>query len=290
MCDCSGVPLESRALLRRAVPKPVRHAVWGAHRWAGDAQQRAFERRMGVTTGGHAYPDATLGTERVFYEGCQPVPVHRVLSRLHPGPSDVFVDLGSGRGQALLLAGRLPFGRVVGLEVDEGLHRDAEANLARARPRLRCPDVASVQGDALTWDVPDDLSVLFLYSPFFGDLFRTVLQRVFDAWDRHPRPLKIVYVFPWEHDWLMHSGRVRVADLAPAQFPATPWWWRSGWVVVTYDVVADGQGGPGVPAVPRRLLRPRRALERWSAPNGHVFRLSRPGQEPLLSEPYRPPA
>lgn len=267
----------SKDLLRRASPKPLRTALYAAHVRLMDAQQAVVERRLGVRTGGHDYLDDGLSAQRTFYEGCQWIPVRRALARLRPGPADTFVDLGSGRGQALLIAGLLPFGRVLGVEIGEQWHREAQANIARARPRLRAGEVRSIAADVLEWPIPDDVSVVFLYSPFTGDLFHRALERIFSSYDRAPRRLHLVYDFPWEHDWLIGTGRVRVVDVSPAQWPPLPWWWRTGWAVVTYEVVPAGEGGPGVPSAARRLLRPAAALERWGRPNGQRYRLFRPG-------------
>jgi hypothetical protein len=107
---------------------------------------------------------------------------------------------------------------------------------------------------------------------------------VFESYDRNPRTLRIVYVFPWEHNWLISSGRVVLEDMRPAQWPAKPWWWRSAWVILVYRVVGPGEGGPVVPDVRRRLFRPRRAVQRWSAPNDQRFRIVRDGEE-LTSNP-----
>lgn len=274
-------------MLRTVVPGPLRRAAWQVDERAHRLQQSLFERRLGVATSGHLYLDeAGLdATDRGFYEGCQWLPVRRALRALDPGPADVFVDLGSGRGQALLIAGLLPYGRVIGVELVDELTRDAEDNVARARPRLKTAQFETVTADVLEWPVPDDLSVVFLYCPFMGEVFHSALQRIFDSYDRSPRPLHLVYSYPWEHDWLLRSGRVVVEDVRAAQWPVKPWWWRSGWALVTYRVVGAGEGGAGVPAVRRRLYRPQRALERWSAPNGHRFKLVRPGHATVYSGP-----
>jgi SAM-dependent methyltransferase len=277
--------LDSRGLLKRLVPRPARVALHASRSRVGLAQQWAFEHRLGARTSGHDYVEEDFGTERLFYEGCEWLPVRRALRRLGPGLQDVFVDLGSGKGQALLIAGRLRYGAVLGVEYAEDLHRAAEANIARARPRLRAREVRSVCADALQWPIPDDVSVVFLYSPFIGELFHDVMQRVFDSYDRAPRRLHLVYDFPWEHDWLMSTGRVRVVDAAPAQWPPTPWWWRTSWVVVTYEVVPAGT--PPISRRPgrRRLLNPPRAFARWQVANRHRFMLYRPGHEPIWSRP-----
>jgi SAM-dependent methyltransferase len=275
MSDEGGV----RALLRAAVPKPVRRIVWGVNDLLWRFQQRVFEWRLGVATSGHVYLDDDAATPgRVFYEGCEWLPVHRVLRRLRPGPRDVFVDLGSGKGQALLIAARFGYGRVRGVELMESLVAEADANVRRAAPKLRCRDVVTDCADVLEWEIPDDLSTTFLYCPFTGDVFHRALERVFASYDRNPRPLRIVYDYPWEHNWLVSTGRVVVEDVSPAQWPTKPWWWRTGWVIVTYRVVGPGDGGPATPEVGRRLFRPRRALVRWGGPNDQRYRLVRPGE------------
>lgn len=277
----------SRALLKAALPHRARRAAWAGRERLAELQQQAFERRLGgVQTGGHLYLD-DIGedpADRGFYERCHWLPVRRALKRLDPGPSDVFVDLGSGKGQALLIAGLMPYGRVVGVDLVDELTQAAQRNIARARPRLVANEVEAVTADVLEWEVPDDLSVLFLYSPFMGEIFHRALERIFESYDRRPRPLHIVYDFPWEHNWLVSTGRVVVEDVAPAQWPAPPWWYRTGWALVTYRVVGRGEGGPGAPDLPRRPLRPRAAVERWSAPNDHVFRLTRDGETVMRSD------
>lgn len=250
-----------------------------------DLQQRRFERRLGVSTSGLVHPEEDLSSERVFYEGSQWRPVHRALAALRPGPSDVLVDLGSGKGQVLLVAARLPFGRVVGVERDPELHRTAVANLTRARSRLRCRDVRPVCADAVDHELPDDTSVVFLYCPFLGDVFRAAMERVLESYDRRPRALHLVYDYPWEHDWLLSTGRVQVVDVRPSQSPALPWWWRTDEVIVTYRVV--GGRDDQVPPLPR-ALRPPQALARWSRPNGQQFVLHRTGHAPRVSDAAPP--
>jgi SAM-dependent methyltransferase len=277
---------DSRAIVRRLTPTRLVDGLWAAWRGITGLQQQVFERWLGVSTTGHLYlDDLGLAEEgRVFYEGCQWLPIRRALKTLRPGPDDVFVDIGSGKGQAVLIAAQLPFGRVLGVELADVLNREARHNIEAARPRLKAREVQALSADALTWEIPDDLSALYMYCPFTGELFQAVMRRIFESYDHRPRRLHIVYTFPWEHDWLLGTGRVVVQDVFPAEWPPKPWWWRTGWVTVIYRVLEPGKGGPGIPEVRRRFLRPAAALERWSEPNGNVFRLLREGQVVMCSD------
>lgn len=266
-------------LLRAVIPRPVRALLQWVDQQLAYGSQRAFERFYGIETREHAYLDE-LGVEgegRIFYEGIAWLPLRRALAALEPGPQHVLVDLGSGKGQALVVAGQFRFARVIGVELSDELSEVARANVARARRRLRVRDFRIETVDVLRWPVPDDLSVVFMYCPFVGELFGQAMERIFESYDRRPRPLHLVYAFPWEHNRLLATGRVEVVDVHTAQWPAKPWWPWSPWVMPTYRVIPAGSH-PRPPAKrPPGPLR-RRALRRWSAPNDQKFALYRPGQ------------
>jgi hypothetical protein len=115
--------------------------------------------------------------------------------------------------------------------------------------------------------VPEDLSVAYMYNPFTGQTFRSAMGRLFDSYDRHPRPLRIMYGYPVEHDWLVSTGRVVVEDVSSCFWPPRPRWWRRGNVLVTYRVVPRG---PETVPPPGRghATRPSQALQYWSKANG----------------------
>ena len=243
-----------------------------------------YERRMGVATSGFEYLEdrGVEGGERAFYAPAQPITTRAALKRLDPGPSDVFVDFGCGKGVALLVAAELPFGRVLGVELAEDWAEEARRNVERARPHLVCQDVRVDAADVLEWPIPEDLSVVFLYCPFLGEVFTRALDRVIASYDEHRRPLRIVYNYPWEHNRLMATGRVATIDVRPARWPARPQWWMKPEVIVTYEVFGEGEPRPS--PLPRRGLRFDEAIRRWSEPNDTRFVLRRPGQEPLTSD------
>lgn len=274
---CS-TPVVSSARMAE-LPRRVGSMAFGA---AEAAQQLLFERCLGVRTTGNVYDnDGVAKTGRVFYAGSQWFPVRRALGRLAPSPSDVFVDLGAGKGQALLTAARLPYGRVIGVEFDEDLATAASENLRRARSRPRARSIEVVRTDALAWALPEDTSLIFMYCPFVGELFHRVLEGVFNSHARSPRELFIVYSFPFEHNWLLSTGRVEVVDVQPARWPTRPRWWETSWVMVTYRVLT-----PGCPDQ-RRSISHRSASDpgrrRWSAQNDHRFWVGEPGRAKVHS-------
>jgi hypothetical protein len=39
-----------------------------------------------------------------------------------------------------------------------------------------------------------------MHNPFFGETFKDAMAKVFSSYDRNPREMHIVYMFPWEHE------------------------------------------------------------------------------------------
>jgi hypothetical protein len=241
-----------------------------------------FDYLFGVSTWGCIFRGASVfaGRDNCAYEGSQWLPTRSALKELAPGPSDVFVDLGSGKGKVLLIAGRLPLQRVVGVEIDEELSECANRNIRQAKPRLRAQSVESVAASVLDWPIPDETSIIYLSNPFIGQTFRSTVNRIIESYDRLPRTLHIVYYYPWEHDWLMSTGRVIVEGVRSGNWLVRPRWWQGGHVIITYRVAEVSE----VSQSRRSSNRARsRAIRRWSGPNGHCFTMSAPGEGIIYS-------
>ncbi len=128
--------------------------------------------------------------------------LRRILPPREVTNHDVFVDFGSGMDRVVLQAARYPFRKVIGVEISERLHRIARKNLVRNRRRLRCPDIELVHADVLDYELADDVTAAFLYNPFQGEIFPTVVARLLQSVERNPRPLRIIYVNPVEEPLL----------------------------------------------------------------------------------------
>jgi SAM-dependent methyltransferase len=123
---------------------------------------------------------------------------------------DVFLDYGCGKGRVVIQAAqRYPFGRVIGVDISEDLVRVARENLARARPRLKTTEVDLLVADAETWPLPDEVTYIYMYRPFKGELFKTVMRRVVESLERRPRRLTLVYAYPEQDELVLATARFR---------------------------------------------------------------------------------
>lgn len=105
------------------------------------------------------------------------------------------IDIGAGMGRAVLLASKMPFAGVVGVEMHPALVRIARRNLAlwRKAGRALCP-AEIVEGDAVGLAFPTGPAVLFLFNPFGAVVMRRLLRAVARAYAGRPGALDILYV------------------------------------------------------------------------------------------------
>lgn len=237
------------------------------------AAERLAEIRYGVATSAVVYhEDLALDTEnRVWHDPSSWLGLQNAFELLAVAPEDVFADFGAGLGRVLIVAAMFPFRRVTGVEVSKELAERARENLRRSRAPRRTEQVELVTVDAVDWEVPPDLTVAYLYSPFTGELFDRVVEHMLASVDEHPRPLRIVYNYPIEHNRLVRTGRVRVLSVAPAKWPASS---DPADVIVTYLVLpSDGR-------LARRYEREFPAqlegVEEWAGEYDPGFRLEKP--------------
>lgn len=103
----------------------------------GDADYD-WDYRVNTTSGAVGWRDRLLGMFHSPYQPTEKALFHEMVDALaHHADLDfaefTFVDLGSGKGRALLMASDYPFRRIVGVELLPALHQIAELNLAQYR-------------------------------------------------------------------------------------------------------------------------------------------------------------
>lgn len=120
---------------------------------------------------------------------------------------DVFIDFGSGKGRMVYMAARdYPFKKVIGVEISDRLTAIARANIQKNLRRLLCRNVELVTANVLDYDVPDEVTVVYMFNPFFGDVFANVVGKLLSSLSRRPRRLKLVYRIPTMHELLVQKG------------------------------------------------------------------------------------
>lgn len=122
-------------------------------------------------------------------------------------PEDVFIDFGSGKGRMVYVAARqYQFKRVIGVEISERLTDIARRNIQKNLRRLRCQNVELVTSNVLDYEVPDEVTVVYMFNPFAGEVFANVVSKLVGSLGRSPRQLRLIYRIPVMHELLVQEG------------------------------------------------------------------------------------
>jgi SAM-dependent methyltransferase len=146
----------------------------------------AHEWLLGISTRGVAPAENSLG---VHYATVDYVDIKSILQELDLKPTDVLVDIGSGKGRVVCLAARRRLGRIVGVEYSRTLSELARVNVARLRGRRTPIDLQTMAAEDYDYS---DATVLYLFNPFEAEILDTVLKKV--RHDRGDRPVRIAFV------------------------------------------------------------------------------------------------
>ena len=109
----------------------------------------------------------------------------------------VFVDIGCGKGRALLLASRFPFKQIIGIDISKTLVKIATNNVQLFKDELRRSDrIRLVCRDACSYEPPFTKLVVFFYNPFDEHVMQLVLSNVEKSLRAFPRKIYVVYHRP----------------------------------------------------------------------------------------------
>jgi SAM-dependent methyltransferase len=123
-----------------------------------------------------------------------------------------FVDLGSGKGKALLLASEFPFQSVTGVELSPRLTQTALENLSRARRFNRaCRNVQVITGNAADFAFPSKPLIVYLHNPFDAAVIEPVLAALATATRESSLPSYIVYHGPFHRAVMDGASWLHVA-------------------------------------------------------------------------------
>lgn len=170
-----------------------------------DKGPHPFDREYGVDTTGLVWGESLEAedTEATYwatgYYGIAPSAFNAALDRLAlDWPRFTFVDVGCGKGRALLLATRYPFRKLLGVELSRELAAVAHRNLQTFRaPWPHSGQQATViTADATTVPLPEGPLLLFLYHPFAAPVMRRFLDHLLSAARTSQQPIYLLYSNP----------------------------------------------------------------------------------------------
>lgn len=197
----------SRRLGNKLVEALGPEPEWLRKKWRVD---REFDQALGVSTGGITQLKkmrlAGSSEDGLPHIASDPDEFRNAVDALNTDLSQfTFVDLGAGKGRALLLAARHGFRKIIGVEFSRELVEIAERNI-RAAFSPASPAISIIEQDAAMYDLPADPIVLFMYNPFGPKTMEAVARRTRASLEKNPRPLRVLYLNPFHLEGWIETG------------------------------------------------------------------------------------
>lgn len=197
------VPRRWWSALARLLHRPKKHPFDRAH--GVDTDGLLYADALAT---GHAHDDHNAGyyaTAPSLFRGGLEL-WRGTLAGTGYGAADyTLVDIGCGKGRVLMLAADYSFRAIVGIELNPRLTRVARKNLHKwlRRPRA-CPGVRIIEGDALSFPLPEGPLALFYFNSFERELTEQWLSRLAETARARTQPLDLIYIHP-EFDALVRQ-------------------------------------------------------------------------------------
>jgi hypothetical protein len=209
------------SLAQRGLGGTLRFALLRARRPTTDApkpQLHPFDQRYGVDTsgligGGELRSGHRNDVFNTAYYGMAPSRFRWAIESWIGDDSHAtienysFVDLGCGKGRAILMASQFGFREVVGVELYPALAATAEANLAvwTTAGRAVCP-VRIVCQEATEYVFPEGACLLYLFNPFAAPVMKRLIERIEADFAGRKGMLDLIYFNPEAGELLEAHG------------------------------------------------------------------------------------
>jgi SAM-dependent methyltransferase len=157
-----------------------------------------WDHRVDTTAATLSWRSRLLGLFHSPYQPTEPALFREMLGGMDLDFREfTFIDIGSGKGRALLMAADFPFQRVLGVELLAELHGIAQENIKRyASPSRQCFSLQSVCADAREFRFPPGALLLYLFHPLPESGLRQLLENLEKSARENPRPIYLLYHNP----------------------------------------------------------------------------------------------
>jgi SAM-dependent methyltransferase len=131
------------------------------------------------------------------YWGSQPSFVRSAIAALPSPETFTFIDLGCGKGRALIVASEFPFREIIGVELSPALAKIARKNVQIIENRFPGRSrIVVEERDAGTFEFPPEKFVVYIYNPFGAEVLLKVVAALEKAIAAEHRDIFVIYMYP----------------------------------------------------------------------------------------------
>lgn len=115
----------------------------------------------------------------------------KTLIKLNEGVLNFnFIDLGSGKGKVLILAHKMGFKKIFGVEISSNLNKICKKNLKK----MKIYNVEVLEQDASTLKILPENSVFYFYNSFEKQILDKVLDNIYQSLKKQKKKCYIICI------------------------------------------------------------------------------------------------
>ncbi len=108
-----------------------------------------------------------------------------------------FVDFGSGKGKAIILAAEKGFRKVIGVEFSIELVDICRNNIEIFKRKTKSKtEFEIVHMDAAEYEIPAEANLLYFANPFDETLIAKVIENILTSLQKYPRQITVMHLYP----------------------------------------------------------------------------------------------
>ena len=154
-----------------------------------------------------------------IYQGASYFLLEHAFSRLRTlHATQSFVDMGCGKGRALVVAAHYGFTRLTGVDFALDLCEEAARNCKKLLLTFPGIHYRIICADAASYRFEDDVDTLYFFNPFNHVIMRQVLANILSSLQQHPRVLFVVYLNPQHKNLFLEAGFTEVYYIKKMEF------------------------------------------------------------------------
>ena len=156
-----------------------------------------WEHRLDTTSANVSWRTRLLGRLSSPYQPIPPEEFREIMAALAIDFRQfTFIDIGSGKGRALLLASECGFRRIIGIELLPELDRVARKNVEKLKASGNKANIEFLCGNAVEFGFPVEPTVVFMFNPLPESALVRVARNIEESLQRNPRQFFVAYANP----------------------------------------------------------------------------------------------
>ena len=132
--------------------------------------------------------------------------MEELFDKLQPEKLNHFIDIGCGKGRAMVVAAHYGFKKITGIDFSKELCSAAIENMEKVKTKFPFSIFQVINNDAFYYAIPKDADCIFLFNPFDETIMSAVVNNIRESIKKNPRKLTVIYLNPVQKHLFITAG------------------------------------------------------------------------------------